>query len=92
MAFVGFLAVVVPGLSMAITGVMSTLSGGLSLANATTAHYAALFAQQGDAWRRWGPVCRWPCVGIDHRFVGLLAAWLVVVQRIKGRALLMRCR
>ncbi|MGY6029370.1 ABC transporter permease [Phytobacter sp. AG2a] len=86
MAFVGFLAVVVPGLSMAVTGVMSTLSGGLSLANATTAHYSALFAQQGDALTALGTSLSLAFgSALITGFVGLVAAWLVVVQKIKGR-------
>lgn len=87
MAFTGFLAVLVPGLSMAITGVMSTLSGGLSLANATTAHYVALFAQQGDALTALGTSLSLAFASaLITGFVGLLAAWFVVVQRIKGRS------
>jgi len=85
MAFVGFLAVGVPGLSMAVTGIMSTLSGGLSLANATTAHYAALFAQQGDALTALGTSLSLAFASaLVTGLVGLLAAWLVVVQKIKG--------
>ncbi|MDV2874980.1 iron ABC transporter permease [Phytobacter diazotrophicus] len=89
MAFTGFLAVLVPGLSMAITGVMSTLSGGLSLANATTAHYVALFAQQGDALTALGTSLSLAFASaLITGFVGLLAAWFVVVQRIKGRSVI----
>lgn len=89
MAFIGFLAVVVPGLSMAITGVMSTLSGGLSLANATTAHYAVLFAQQGDALAALGTSLSLAFASaLITGVVGLLAAWLVVVQRIQGRSVI----
>ena len=85
MACVGFLAVGVPGLSMAVTGIMSTLSGGLSLANATTSHYAALFAQQGDALTALGTSLSLAFASaLVTGFVGLLAAWLVVVQKIKG--------
>ena len=89
MASIGFLAVVVPGLSMAVTGVMGTLSGGLTLANATTAHYAALFAQQGDALTALGTSLSLAFASaLVTGAVGLLAAWLVVVQRIKGRGLI----
>lgn len=89
MAFIGFLAVVVPGLSMAITGVMSTLSGGLSLVNATTAHYAALFAQQGDALAALGTSLSLAFASaLITGVVGLLAAWLVVVRRIQGRSVI----
>lgn len=89
MAGIGFLAVVVPGLSMAVTGVMGTLSGGLTLANATTAHYAALFAQQGDALTALGTSLSLAFASaLITGAVGLLAAWLVVVQRIKGRGII----
>ena len=89
MAFIGFLAVVVPGFSMAITGVMSTLSGGLSRANATTAHYAALFAQQGDALSALGTSLSLAFASaLITGVVGLLAAWLVVVRRIQGRSVI----
>ena len=89
MAFIGFLAVVVPGFSMAITGVMSTLSGGLSLANATTAHYVALFAQQGDALSALGTSLSLAFASaLITGVVGLLAAWLGVVQRIRGRSVI----
>lgn len=89
MAGIGFLAVVVPGLSMAVTGVMGTLSGGLTLTNATTAHYAALFAQQGDALTALGTSLSLAlAAAVITGAVGLLAAWLVVVQRIKGRGII----
>ncbi|WNN47802.1 iron ABC transporter permease [Siccibacter colletis] len=89
MAGIGFLTVVVPGLSMAVTGVMGTLSGGLTLANATTAHYAALFAQQGDALTALGTSLSLALASaVITGAVGLLAAWLVVVQRIKGRGII----
>jgi iron(III) transport system permease protein len=89
MASIGFLAVVVPGLSMAVTGVMGTLSGGLTLANATTAHYAALFAQQGDALTALGTSLSLALASaVITGAVGLLAAWLVVVQRMKGRGII----
>ncbi|WP_044175734.1 ABC transporter permease [Phytobacter massiliensis] len=89
MATVGFVAVGVPGLSMAVTGVMSTLSGGLSLNNATIAHYAALFAQQGDALSALGTSLSLALASaLITGTVGLLAAWLVVVQRIRGRGVI----
>ena len=49
MAGVGGLAVVLPGASMVLTSLMSTLSGGIHADNVTLRHFAALFAQQGDA-------------------------------------------
>lgn len=84
----GFVAVILPGASMALSGVLGTLSGGVSLANLTASHYAALFSQQGDALSALstslslalGAAC---ITGL----LGLLAAWLVVVQKIKGHGL-----
>ncbi len=47
MAAVGGLAVGVPAVSMMLTSVMGTLSGGVSVENVTLRHFAALFDQQG---------------------------------------------
>lgn len=49
MAAVGGLAVGVPAVSMMLTSVMGTLSGGVSVENVTLRHFAALFDHQGDA-------------------------------------------
>ena len=38
-----------PAVSMMLTSVMGTLSGGVSVENVTLRHFAALFDQQGDA-------------------------------------------
>nr|WP_318381768.1 iron ABC transporter permease [uncultured Enterobacter sp.] len=89
MACVGFLAVGLPGLSMAVTGIMSTLSGGLSWQNVTLHHYAALFSQQGDALSALGTSLSLALASaLITGALGLLAAWLVVVQKIRGRSLL----
>ncbi|MFW0765236.1 ABC transporter permease [Trabulsiella odontotermitis] len=89
MTVVGLLAVVLPGASMALSGVLSTLSGGVTLENVTGSHYAALFSQQGDALSALGTSLSLAlgaaCV---TGLVGLLASWLVVVQKIKGRAVI----
>lgn len=87
MAGVGGLAVVMPGASMVLTSLMSTLSGGIHADNVTLRHFAALFAQQGDALSALATslslaLASAGAVGL----VGLLAAWLVVVQKIKGSA------
>ena len=87
MAGVGGLAVVMPGASMVLTSLMSTLSGGIHADNVTLRHFAALFAQQGDALSALATslslaLASAGVVGL----VGLLAAWLVVVQKIKGSA------
>lgn len=88
MAGVGGLAVVLPGASMVLTSLMSTLSGGIHVDNVTFRHFAALFAQQGDALSALATslslaLASAGVVGL----VGLLAAWLVVVQKIKGSAI-----
>lgn len=89
MACVGFLAVGMPGLSMAVTGIMSTLSGGLTWENLTGHHYGALFSQQGDALSALGTSLSLALASaLITGVLGLLAAWLVVVQKIKGRSVL----
>lgn len=85
MAGVGGLAVVLPGASMVLTSLMSTLSGGIHADNVTLRHFAALFAQQGDALSALATslslaLASAGVVGL----VGLLAAWLVVVQKSRG--------
>ena len=89
MSGVGFLAVGLPGISMVITGLMATLSGGVSWDNVTLSHYAALFSQQGDALSALGTSLSLAfCAALITGLVGLLAAWLVVVQKIKGRGII----
>ncbi|ABP60745.1 iron ABC transporter permease [Enterobacter sp. 638] len=89
MALVGVVAVILPGASMALSGILGTLSGGVTIDNVTLSHYAALFSQQGDALSALGTslslalgtACITGCIG-------LLASWLVVVQKIKGRGVI----
>lgn len=89
MALVGIIAVILPGASMALSGILGTLSGGVTVDNVTLSHYAALFNQQGDALSALGTslslalgtACITGCLG-------LLASWLVVVQKIKGRGVI----
>lgn len=89
MSVVGLLAVGLPGMSMVLTGMMATLSGGVSWDNVTLSHYAALFSQQGDALSALGTSLSLAfCAALVTGLVGLLAAWLVVVQKIKGRSLI----
>ncbi len=84
----GFVAVILPGASMALSGVLGTLSGGVSLANLTASHYAALFSQQGDALSALGTSLSLALgAACITGLLGLLAAWLVVVQKIKGHGL-----
>ncbi|MGO0619048.1 ABC transporter permease [Leclercia adecarboxylata] len=84
----GFVAVILPGASMALSGVLGTLSGGVSLANLTASHYASLFSQQGDALSALGTSLSLALgAACITGLLGLLAAWLVVVQKIKGHGL-----
>jgi len=89
MAAIAFLAVVVPGLSMAVTGFSATLSGGLSLDNLTLKHITALFAQRGDALPALGTSLSLAlAAALITGLLGLCAAWLVVLQKIKGRTII----
>ena len=89
MALTGFLAVGLPGLSMAVTGVMSTLSGGLAWNNVTPQHYLALFSQQGYALSALGTSLSLALgASLITGILGLLISWLVVVRQIKGRSVL----
>lgn len=89
MSLVGLLAVVLPGASMALSGVLSTLSGGVTPENLTGAHYAALFSQQGDALSALGTSLSLALgAACITGLAGILASWLVVVQKIKGRGLI----
>ncbi|MFK3911844.1 ABC transporter permease [Enterobacter cancerogenus] len=89
MMVVSVVAVLLPGASMALSGVLGTLSGGVTLDNVTTSHYAALFSQQGEALPALGTslslALGTACI---TGLLGLLASWLVVMQKIKGRAML----
>lgn len=88
-ALTGFIAVILPGASMAMSGVLGTLSGGVTLDNLTGGHYAALFSQQGDALSALGTSLSLALgAACITGVLGLLAAWLVVVQKIKGRGVL----
>jgi iron(III) transport system permease protein len=89
MALVGGIAVILPGASMALSGVLGTLSGGVMLSNVTMSHYVALFSQQGDALSALGTSLSLALgAACITGMLGLLASWLVVVQKIKGRAVL----
>lgn len=89
MSSVGFLAVVLPGLSMAVSGFSATLSGGLTLDNLTVKNFAALFAQRGDALPALGTSLSLALgAALLTGLLGLCAAWLVVMQKIKGRAVI----
>ena len=67
---------------------MGTLSGGVSVENVTLRHFAALFDQHGDALSALGTSLS---LALGSALIvgalGLLAAWLVMVQKIKGRGM-----
>ena len=89
MIVVSAVAVLLPGASMALSGVLGTLSGGVTLDNVTMSHYTALFSQHGEALSALGTslslALGTACI---TGLLGLLASWLVVMQKIKGRAML----
>ncbi|WP_449551049.1 ABC transporter permease [Lelliottia amnigena] len=89
MALVGIIAVILPGASMALSGILGTLSGGVTTDNVTLSHYMALFSQQGDALSALGTSLSlaFGAACITGSF-GLLTSWLVVVQKIKGRGVI----
>lgn len=89
MALVGIIAVILPGASMALSGILGTLSGGVTADNVTLSHYAALFSQQGDALSALGTSLSlaFGAACITGSF-GLLVSWLAVVQKIKGRGVI----
>lgn len=82
---VALVVVLMPMLSMLLSALLSTLSGGIVLENLTFRHFEALFAQQGDALDALSTSLGLAfttalLVGI----LGFLAAWLVVVRKIRG--------
>nr|WP_255709681.1 iron ABC transporter permease [Lelliottia sp. WAP21] len=89
MGLIGSVAVILPGASMILSGVLGTLSGGVTLGNVTLSHYTALFSQQGDALSALGTslslALGTACI---TGLAGLFVSWLVVMQTIKGRAIL----
>lgn len=81
---VALMAVALPLASMLATALTRTLSGGLQWHNLTFHHFNALFDRQGDALAALGTslglaLATALIVGV----VGLLAAWLVVAQRVR---------
>lgn len=89
LAAVGILTAILPGISMALSGVLGTLSGGVTIENVTLSHYGALFSQQGDALSALGTSLSLAlATALITGAVGLLASWLVVVQKIKGRGVM----
>lgn len=89
MALIGTIAVILPGVSMALSGVLGTLSGGVTPDNLTLSHYAALFSQQGDALTALGTSLSLALgTALITGLIGLFVSWLVVMQKIKGRGVL----
>lgn len=89
MALIGTIAVILPGVSMALSGVLGTLSGGVTPDNLTLSHYAALFSQQGDALTALGNSLSLALgTALITGLIGLFVSWLVVMQKIKGRGVL----
>ena len=81
-------AVVLPGAAMVLTGLMGNLSGGIHADNFTFRHFAALFARQGDALSALGTSLSLALASaLIVGLVGLIVAWLVLVQKIKGRGI-----
>ncbi|EOF4703121.1 ABC transporter permease [Klebsiella oxytoca] len=88
MAGIGGLAVLLPGASMVLTSLMGTLSGGIHADNFTFRHFDALFAQQGDALSALGTSLSLALASaLIVGLIGLLAAWLVLVQKIRGSSI-----
>lgn len=82
---VALLVVALPAGSMLLSALLSTLSGGLQWSNLTLRHFAALFALHGDAL---GALSTSLGLALASSLIagllGFLAAWLVVMQRIRG--------
>jgi len=80
-------AVALPLASMLATAFTRTLSGGLSVGNFTLRHFEALFDVQGDALGALGTSLSLALfTALIVGIVGLLAAWLVVAQRVRFAA------
>lgn len=85
---IGGVAVLLPGAAMVLTGLMGTLSGGVHADNFTFRHFAALFARQGDALSALGTSLSLALASaLIVGLLGLVVAWLVLVQKIKGRGI-----
>ncbi|WP_434641303.1 ABC transporter permease [Klebsiella sp. I138] len=88
MLCIGGIAVVLPGASMVLTSLMGTLSGGIHAENFTFRHFTALFAQHGDALSALGTSLSLALASaLIVGLIGLVAAWLVQVQKITGSAI-----
>ncbi|MCE9898005.1 ABC transporter permease [Raoultella terrigena] len=89
MATVAGLAVVLPVASTVVTSLMGTLSGGIGADNFTFNHFIALFNQQGDALSALGTSLSLALASaLIVGLLGLVAAWLVLIQKIRGSAII----
>ncbi|MCG7390289.1 ABC transporter permease subunit [Pantoea sp. ACRSB] len=88
-ALTALVAVALPLCSMTLSGLLDTLSGGLSGANLTLRHFAALFSQQGDALSAFST-----SIGLAFGAalltgaLGFLVAWRVAEGKSRALALL----
>lgn len=88
-ALTALLAVALPLGSMLLSGLLNTLSGGVSLANLTLRHFAALFAQQGDALSAFSTSIGLAlAAAIVTGALGFLVAWRVAEGKRRALALL----
>ncbi|ROR08682.1 iron ABC transporter permease [Erwinia sp. JUb26] len=84
-SLVAFVVVVMPMSSMLLSALLSTLSGGIRLENFTLRHFSALFAQHGDALDALSTSLGLAfAAALITGVIGFLAAWLVVVRKIRG--------
>lgn len=84
-SLVAFVVVIMPMSSMLLSALLSTLSGGIRLENFTLRHFSALFAQHGDALDALSTSLGLAfAAALITGVLGFLAAWLVVVRKIRG--------
>ena len=82
-------AVALPLCSMALSGLLNTLSGGVSGANLTLRHFAALFASQGDALHAFATSIGLAlAAALLTGALGFLVAWRVAEGQRRALALL----
>ena len=83
------LTVVLPMSSMLLSALLSTLSGGIHPDNITLRHFGELFARQGDALSALSTSVGLALASsVITGLLGFFAAWLVVVRKLRGSALI----
>ena len=88
-ALTALLAVALPLCSMTLSGLLDTLSGGLSGGNLTLRHFAALFSRQGDALSAFSTSIGLALgAALLTGALGLLVAWRVAEGKSRALALL----